>query len=163
MVNLTSLYLSSNYLSGTVPSNIGNMVNLTSLVLAYNILTGTVPSQLGLLPPLEYLDLSFNNFTQSEADGLCALVSSTDISFYYPVWKCRNTQPASNYCSGSWNGVSCNGNYSITQIYLSSLGINGTIPPQIGLFKSLSSLIFSQNNIKGLIFIFVADFRLSLF
>ena len=48
-------------LTGTIPSELGNLAGLTNLWLRNNRLTGTIPSELGGLPNLERLRLSHGN------------------------------------------------------------------------------------------------------
>ena len=59
--NLTRLDLSLNQLSGSIPSEIGNIINLTDLGLSYNRLSGSIPPEIGNLTNLQNLSLS-NNF-----------------------------------------------------------------------------------------------------
>jgi len=47
--NITSLFLQSNQLSGTIPSELGQLTQLTGLILQSNQLSGTIPSELGQL------------------------------------------------------------------------------------------------------------------
>ena len=63
LVNLTDLWLSSNQLTGMIPTELGNLVNLTDLWLRQNQLTGTIPTELGNLVNLKYLGLSSNQLT----------------------------------------------------------------------------------------------------
>ena len=49
---LQSIYLGSNLLAGTIPSELAQLGNLTSLELQNNFLTGTIPPELGSLPTL---------------------------------------------------------------------------------------------------------------
>jgi hypothetical protein len=58
-----SLNLSHNYLSGSIPSNIGSLTELEILDLSYNNLSGTVPSPPDLPPSLTLLVLSYNQLT----------------------------------------------------------------------------------------------------
>lgn len=51
------------HLTGTIPTEIGNMIGLSTLVMAYNDLGGTIPSQLTLLTSLGKLNLRNNLFT----------------------------------------------------------------------------------------------------
>ena len=63
--NTTELSLSSNELTGEIPSKIGNLINLTSLDLDNNELTGSIPSEMGNLTNLSYLNLGQNGLTGS--------------------------------------------------------------------------------------------------
>ena len=56
----TTMDLSSNSFSGTIPPSIGNLKILKYLNLSHNTLTGHIPSSLGSMSELESLDLSTN-------------------------------------------------------------------------------------------------------
>ncbi|XP_068501136.1 receptor-like protein EIX1 [Phaseolus vulgaris] len=58
---MRSIDISSNGLSGDIPSNITSLVELVSLNLSRNNLIGKVPDEIGRLAMLESLDLSRNN------------------------------------------------------------------------------------------------------
>ncbi|XP_072146398.1 receptor-like protein EIX1 [Setaria viridis] len=58
-----NLNLSWNHLDGVVPKMIGAMQSLESLDLSKNMLSGEIPSSLSKLTSLSYLDLSYNNLT----------------------------------------------------------------------------------------------------
>ena len=60
LTTLTALDLYNNNLSGTVPAQIGQLTSLDSLILHNNALSGTIPSQIGQLKSLTFLDLSYN-------------------------------------------------------------------------------------------------------
>ena len=61
---VTELILSSESLTGSIPSDIGNLWGLTGLDLGSNDLTGTLPNEMGNLSNLEFLNLS-----NSDLDG----------------------------------------------------------------------------------------------
>lgn len=58
--NLRVLTLYSNKLIGTIPSSLGRLTRLTTLYLGSNDLTGTLPSSLGNLANLLYLSIHHN-------------------------------------------------------------------------------------------------------
>ena len=61
---VTRIELNSNRLSGSIPSELGNLSELTSLTLNSNELSGSIPSELGNLIQLTSLELSNNFFTE---------------------------------------------------------------------------------------------------
>eukprot|EP00298_Acanthocystis_sp_HF-20_P017740 c21818_g1_i2.p1 GENE.c21818_g1_i2~~c21818_g1_i2.p1 ORF type:complete len:404 (-),score=125.87 c21818_g1_i2:37-1248(-) len=60
---LRILYLNSNRIEGSIPSEIGLMSLLTELQLGSNFFSGNIPTQISLIKALHYLDISHNNFT----------------------------------------------------------------------------------------------------
>ncbi|KAL6657557.1 hypothetical protein ACP70R_005337 [Stipagrostis hirtigluma subsp. patula] len=60
--------LSSNSLSGPLPSDISNLQKLEFLTLAMNEFSGEIPSEVSKLQGLEYLDLSHNHLTGTIPD-----------------------------------------------------------------------------------------------
>ncbi|KAL5545141.1 hypothetical protein UlMin_008925 [Ulmus minor] len=69
--HLTSLSLSQNQLSGSIPKEIGNLKNLTFLDLSENNLVGSIPLELenlmlASLMNLSYIDISLNKLTANE-------------------------------------------------------------------------------------------------
>ncbi|KAJ4965672.1 hypothetical protein NE237_017521 [Protea cynaroides] len=75
------LDLSSNSLTGTLPSAIGNMGSLKLLNLAKNSLSEQIPSELKKLNGLEYLDLSSNHFNGTIPDGLPSTLKFFNVSY----------------------------------------------------------------------------------
>jgi hypothetical protein len=78
LTNLTNLNLRSNQLTGSIPPEIGNLTNLTELFLRSNELTGSIPSEIGNLTNLTYLLLYNNQLTGSippEIGNLTNLIS----------------------------------------------------------------------------------------
>ena len=63
--SVTQLSLMSNSLTGTIPSELGNLTNLTWLNLSRNSLSGGIPGELGNLTNLEQLNLSDNSLSGS--------------------------------------------------------------------------------------------------
>ncbi|KAJ1265107.1 hypothetical protein BS78_08G053400 [Paspalum vaginatum] len=63
--SLTTMNLNYNYLSGSIPSDLGYLNELQILDLSHNILSGEVPSSLGSLESLTQLVLSYNNLSGS--------------------------------------------------------------------------------------------------
>ena len=73
----TELDLSSNQLTGEIPSEIGNLTNLDRLRLQFNQLTGEIPSEIGNLTNLTDLTLSDNQFTGVIPEEICNQGDST--------------------------------------------------------------------------------------
>ncbi|KAJ3206190.1 hypothetical protein HDU67_008344 [Dinochytrium kinnereticum] len=62
LMNLTYLSLSSNLLTGQIPSILGRMRSLKVFLSSDNKLTGRIPKELGDLANLENLNIAFNSF-----------------------------------------------------------------------------------------------------
>ena len=78
LINLNYLFLDENKLTGSIPSEIGNLKDLMSLQLFSNQLSGFIPATIGDLPNLEFLKLDENKLTGSipaEIGNLTNLIS----------------------------------------------------------------------------------------
>ena len=72
---VTSIGLGRNQLSGSIPSELGNLLNLEGILLEFYQLTGTIPIQLGSLTNLINLDLQGNQLAGSIPAELGNLIS----------------------------------------------------------------------------------------
>ena len=63
LTHLAQLWLKNNELTGEIPSEIGNLTNIEVLSLSYNQLTGEIPPEIGNLTNLELLSLRGNQLT----------------------------------------------------------------------------------------------------
>ena len=85
---LKTFSLWTNELTGSIPTEIGKLKDLTSLNLAVNNLTGSIPSELGNLRGLRSLQLYRNNFTGrvpseiGKLSQLSTLLLKTNLSSY---------------------------------------------------------------------------------
>lgn len=57
LTNLKDLYMFGNHITGTIPSHMGQLSLLEDFVAAKNFLSGTIPSQFSTLPKLEQLSI----------------------------------------------------------------------------------------------------------
>ncbi|KAJ0909712.1 putative leucine-rich repeat domain superfamily [Helianthus annuus] len=80
---VTLLDLSSNNLSGQIPSELTTLHNLQSLNLSRNQLTGEIPNKIGDMKSLESFDLSVNNLSGELPMSLSGLnfLSSFNVSY----------------------------------------------------------------------------------
>ncbi len=82
-INITTeLNLTQNKLTGSIPSEVGNLTNLEYLSLGDNQLTGEIPPEIENLTKLTSLDLSRNGLTgeiPSEIGNLTSLTSLTGL------------------------------------------------------------------------------------
>jgi hypothetical protein len=63
MLEMTSLNLSGNNLTGVIPRNFGQLKKLEYLDLSRNQLSGSIPASFSSLDRISVLNLSFNNFS----------------------------------------------------------------------------------------------------
>jgi Leucine-rich repeat (LRR) protein len=136
MSNLEWLNLGNNQLSGSIPSQLGDLSNLYSLWLANNQLSGSIPSQLGDLSDLYSLGLASNQLSGSIPSQLGNL-SQLGVLFLY-----------SNQLSGSI--PSQLGNLSnLKYLYLDNNQLSGSIPSQLGNLSKLQDLWLGHNQLSG--------------
>jgi Leucine-rich repeat (LRR) protein len=136
--NLEYLNLSWNELSGTIPTELGNLSNLKSLYLYGNSLTGSIPTELGNLSNLEYLYLNINSLTGSIPTELGNLSNLTALSL------------GGNSLAGTIPTEL--GNLSnLTTLSLGDNSLTGTIPTELGNLSNLESLSLDTNSLTGTI------------
>ena len=134
--NLTSLTLISNDLTGSIPSELGNLSNLTTLWIGYNELSGSIPSELGNLTNLRWLGLDHNDLTGSIPSELGNLTNLTSLSLVY------------NDLTGSIPSEL--GNLTnLTSLTLHNNRLTGSIPSELGNLTNLTSLTLHNNRLTG--------------
>eukprot|EP00261_Vitis_vinifera_P036839 XP_019078082.1 PREDICTED: putative receptor-like protein kinase At3g47110 [Vitis vinifera] len=74
MKSITTLDLSKNLISGYIPRRMGELQNLVNLCLSQNKLQGSIPVEFGDLLSLESMDLSQNNLSGTIPKSLEALI-----------------------------------------------------------------------------------------
>ena len=88
---VSGLSLYSNDLSGTIPTQIGQLISLNQLSFHNNSLSGTIPEQIGELTSLTRLELYNNDISGSIPNGVC------DLPAY--LWAdCGNCNPSKTGC-----------------------------------------------------------------
>ena len=110
---LTHLDLRANGLTGSIPPELGNLEDLVELRLWGNELTESIPGELGSLDNLEYLDLGNNQLTGSIPSDLGNL-----------------------------------GNLGVLGLYDNQL--SGIIPPELGRLSHLHALWLNENLLTGM-------------
>lgn len=81
LTGLASVSITNATLNGTIPTQMGNLSGLRRLWLYSNQLTGSIPTQLTQLTQLEVLELQRNNITGAVPQGICANVHSSSYAF----------------------------------------------------------------------------------
>lgn len=133
---LTTIWLYSNSLSGSIPPALGSLANLQDLRLYSNGLSGAVPSQLGSCSSLRILSLSSNDLTGAIPSELGNLANLDTLSL------------SSNQLNGSIPPEL--GDLAILErLYLNNNILDGPIPPELGDLVILQDLRLSGNRLNG--------------
>ncbi|MFG1691469.1 putative Ig domain-containing protein [Gemmatimonadota bacterium] len=142
--NLDRLELDRNQLYGRIPTNLGALVKLTSLDLSVNQLTGPIPSELGNLSSLTILKLFDNQISGPIPDVLGNLSTLNELLLY------------DNELSGPIPAVIGNlSNLRRLNLHLNQL--TGPIPAELGNLSNLSVFWLHENQLAGLIPLEVAQ------
>ena len=133
---VTGLWLDGNQLSGSIPSELGNLANLVTLSLHGNQLSGSIPSELGNLANLGVLWLDGNELSgsmPSELGNLDNLVT---------LWL------GGNQLSGSIPSELGNlANLGV--LWLGGNELSGSIPSELGNLANLRTLGLYGNQLSG--------------
>jgi len=133
--SLTSLDLSQNHLE-TVSSEVGLLENLSSFWLYGNQLTGRLPT--------EVVELIQKNGRLSQQFGLSTLYLKTNGDDWTGK---ENWLESDNECN--WYNVRCGNDDEIIELDLSNNNLVGSVPGEVGLLQSLTSLDLSQNHLEA--------------
>jgi len=134
--SLFYLDLAGNNLSGSIPSEIGDLHELEDIDLSGNQLSGSIPAEIGKLSRLESLVLSHNKLTGSIPDELLNLRYLSGLYL------------DNNQITGSIP-VEIDRLSSLMHLYLNNNELSGTIPSQIGNLSSLWALYLNNNHFSG--------------
>ena len=132
----TSLDLVSTGLSGTIPTDLGELVNLTYLNLGYNNLTGEIPSEIGNLINLEQINLYGNELTGSIPEEIGNLTNLVGIDVY-------DNNLTGEIPSGITNLT------NMIRIQLDNNQLTGSIPEDIGNLTNMDMLYLHNNQLSG--------------
>ena len=136
--NLQYLYLYGNNLSGSIPTQLGNLSNLQRLYLLDNLLSGEIPPELGNLTNLLSLQLFDNQLTGTIPSQLGNLTNLQSLDL------------GRNQLSGSIPPELGNLN-NLKDLFLFSNQLSGSIPPELGNLSNLNSLYLRSNQLTGTI------------
>ena len=133
---VTGLWLDGNELSGSIPSELGNLTNLGVLSLSYNQLSGSIPSELGDLANLGVLWLDSN-----ELSGSIPLELG-NLDNLYSLW--LNGNQLSESIPSELGNLA-----NLGVLGLSSNQLSGSIPSQLGNLDNLREMTLSSNQLSG--------------
>ena len=98
---MSTLYLYDNSLSGSIPTELGNLTNLTSLLLYDNQLSGDIPDFSAL--PLDDFRIQQNQFVFSDFEKLSSRTTTTGsiLVFVYPPQADVDLARVENFATGA--------------------------------------------------------------
>ena len=146
LTGLDTLDLSDNGLTGNVPQELGNLTALAELDLSKNRLSGHIPAELGTLRVLETLDLSGNQLSGVIPQVLGELDASTPAQ--PNLARLKTLRLNANALSGT---IPANlGNLSsLQELDLSHNQLSGTIPTDLSRLGGLQQLLLPGNQLSG--------------
>lgn len=169
-----SLSLRGNSFMGEIPGWIGELRGLETLDLSSNMFSGWIPASIGNLQSLKKLNLSMNRLTGSlpESTKNCINLVAIDVSHNQlagnlPSWifklSVQSVSLIGNRASGNEQYSSLTSKAAFYQglqvLDLSSNGLSGEIPANIGVLSSLHSLNLSMNQLSGTIPARIGDLK----
>jgi Leucine-rich repeat (LRR) protein/outer membrane protein assembly factor BamD (BamD/ComL family) len=160
--HVSSIFLSDNQLTGSIPSDLGNLTTLQELSLKENQLSGSIPAELSKLKELRFLDLARNLLTgtiPSELGNLSALQDlglwDNQLSGNIPVelgnlTALRSLGLHANRLTGT---ISAELGYltKLEGLFLSGNQLTGSIPSELGNLTELQGLGLNNNQLTGTI------------
>lgn len=136
LTNLEWMSLWDNRLSGPIPSELGNLTNLTVLMLGENKLSGLIPSELSNLTNLEVMGLWSNGLSGPIPPELGNLTNLEGLSL------------GGNELSGEIP-PELGSLTELEELYLAENQLSGEIPPELGNLIYLEWLDLSENRLSG--------------
>jgi Leucine-rich repeat (LRR) protein len=133
---LTHLYLSNNLLSGGIPSSLGNITVLKILELSNNMISGSIPVSFGNLNVLKHFLADHNQLTGNIPAELGNLSNLTALYLN------------NNQLSGSIPETLSN-LPALYFLYLNNNQLTGNIPKELGNLTKLKQLNLSNNQLNG--------------
>uniref|UniRef100_A0A1J3FDN3 non-specific serine/threonine protein kinase n=1 Tax=Noccaea caerulescens TaxID=107243 RepID=A0A1J3FDN3_NOCCA len=134
--NLIGLDLSANFISGSIPHEIGNLISLQRLILYGNRLTGTLPTTLGKLSDLGVIDVSSNRMSGEIPSAIGNITRLVTLYLYNNIFEGTFPLSLSN-CS------------YLLKLDVGSNKLKGAIPVEIMQMSSLIYLGMSGNSFTG--------------
>ncbi|CAL5422736.1 unnamed protein product [Camellia sinensis] len=160
-IQLQSLSMSGNQISGNIPIDFGNLVSLNSVDMSNNRLTGTIPTSIGKLHKIQELGIGKNKLSGEipSSIGNWTLLNKlwleeNDFQGNIPssLGNCRGLMLLNLY------GNNLSGSIPREVVGLSSLSkaldlsrnsLTGHIPLEVGSLKTLVELNLSYNKLSG--------------
>jgi hypothetical protein len=134
--NLKKLVLHNNHMGGALPTWIGNWTSLETLDLARNKYTGPLPTALASLSNLKNLNLEYNQIT-----GTIEVLAARDSLRYLALGDNRLTGQLTAEMISSW--------FLLTDLDLSDNNIVGPLPANLFMAQSLETIDLHGNSFTG--------------
>ncbi|KAI7752128.1 hypothetical protein M8C21_031652 [Ambrosia artemisiifolia] len=160
-LSLKRLLLANNYLSGSVPSNLGRCKTLQTVDFSFNSLTGVIPLEIWYLPQIMDVVMWANNITGEIPEGICVkggnlqtlILNNNLITGRIPlsIAKCTNLMWVS-LSNNKLRGEIPAGVGELVNLAILQLGNNsltGGVPVGLGKCKSLIWLDLNSNLLNG--------------
>ena len=163
LANLARLALNDNQLTGEIPTELVNLSNLRELYLQNNLLTGCVPDGLREVPNNDLVTLGLPFCIEVACSELAAVSGGATnpglVSDCVVLLAARDVLAGTvtlNWSTDTpiadWSGVVLDGTPGrVTELDLSSLGLDGEIPTELGSVANLRSLDLRDNQLTGVI------------
>ena len=136
LTGLTWLYLDNNQLGGSIPASLGNLTALQELHLYHNQLTGPIPAEIGNLTNLYFIDLGNNQLSGS---------IPMEIGNLTELYKlCLNDNQLSGPIPAELGSLS-----NLGYLYLNTNELSGSIPLELCSLPNLRHLILWANKLSG--------------
>ena len=166
--NLQILLLDYNELTGSIPSELGNLSELVVLWLHNNRLTGTIPPELGNPHELHELfltnnqltgcipftlsDIPVNDFTQLDLPFCDNPDRAILVALYHATngdnWT-NNTNWLTDAPLHKWYGVDTDNGWNVHELSLTDNRLTGRLPPELGDLHFVKGLYFDNNQLTG--------------
>ena len=138
LTGLIWLYLDNNQLGGSIPASLGDLTVLRELHLYSNQLTGSIPAEIGNLSNLYFIDLGNNQLSGS---------IPMEIGNLTQLYKlCLNDNQLSGPIPVELGGLS-----NLGYLYLNTNQLSGSIPLELCHLPNLRHLILWANKLSGTI------------
>ncbi|CAA7027790.1 unnamed protein product [Microthlaspi erraticum] len=134
--NLIALDLGTNFISGSISHEIGNLISLQSLWLEENSLTGPLPTSVGKLLGLGLLSL-YSNSISGEVPSSIGNITRLGTLYLHKNSFEGIIPPSLGNCS------------SLLEMWIGHNKLNGFIPHEIMEIPSLNTLTLSYNSLTG--------------
>ena len=133
---VVGIFLGNRRLTGTIPSELGNLSNLEWMDLSWNELSGQIPAQMGNLSNLISLNLSLNELSESIPAQMGNLSNL--------IWMDLSWNELSESIPAQMGSLS-----NLILLHLDGNRLSGSIPTQMGNLSSLTVLDLRWNELSG--------------